>query len=36
MKDKYFADEICDVISKGNEVILSNRLTGRWLKIPAE
>lgn len=36
MKDKYFADEICDVTSKGNEVILSNRLTGRWLKIPAE
>lgn len=36
MENKYFIDKICDIVIKDNTVILSNRLTGKWIKIPIE
>lgn len=36
MENKYFIDKICDVVSKDDAVVLSNKLTGRWIKIPVE
>lgn len=36
MENKYFIDKICDVVSKDDAVVLSNQLTGRWIKIPVE
>lgn len=34
--NKYFLDCICEKIINNNQVILSNKVNGRWVKIPIE
>lgn len=36
MNNQYFINEISDVVTNGNMAILSNRFTGKWIKIPIE
>ncbi|WP_304340376.1 radical SAM/SPASM domain-containing protein [Metaclostridioides mangenotii] len=36
MKDKYFLEPMCDFIKNGNVAIVSNKFTGKWIKIPKE
>ncbi|MDR1773934.1 MAG: radical SAM protein [Clostridioides sp.] len=36
MNKKYFVDCACDKSINGNEVILGNKINGRWMKIPIE
>ncbi|TAN67696.1 radical SAM protein [Paraclostridium sordellii 8483] len=36
MRNRYFVKCICDVMIKNNQVILANKINGKWIKIPIE
>lgn len=36
MRDRYFTKCICDIIINNKQVILANKINGRWIKIPIE
>lgn len=36
MRDRYFAKCVCDVMINNKQVILANKINGKWTKIPIE
>ncbi|MDX5701509.1 radical SAM protein, partial [Clostridioides difficile] len=36
MEDRFFINDVCDNIINENQVILANKINGKWIKIPIE
>ena len=36
MSDRYFAKCVCDVMINNKQVIVANKINGKWVKMPIE